>query len=47
MEDKFSIKRFITVHRSSLLLCVLIAEMVVSPAADYHPWVGATRKLHQ
>jgi hypothetical protein len=37
MEAKVSIKRFISVHRSALLLCVLIAEMIASPAADYHP----------
>jgi Na+/H+-dicarboxylate symporter len=37
---KFSISQFITDHRSALLLCVLIAEMIASPAADYHPWVG-------
>jgi len=40
MEDKFSIKRFVTVHRSELLLCLLIAEMIASPSADYHPWAG-------
>lgn len=33
--------RYVRTHRSTLLACILVAEMLVSPAADYHPHFGA------
>jgi voltage-gated potassium channel len=32
---------FLVRHRSELLLCLLIADIIASPAADYHPLAGA------
>jgi len=33
--------RFVKSHRSGLILTALVIEMLVSPAADYHPHFGA------
>jgi len=33
--------RFVKSHRSGLILTTLVIEMLVSPAADYHPHIGA------
>jgi hypothetical protein len=41
MENRFSVVAFVRAHCSALLLFVVIIEMISSPAADYHPWVGA------
>ena len=41
MENRFSVVGFVKAHCSALLLSVVIIEMISSPAADYHPWVGA------
>jgi Ion channel len=32
---------FLVRYRSELLMCGLIADIISSPAADYHPWAGA------
>ena len=33
--------RFVKTYRSGLLICMLVTEMLISPAADYHPRFGA------
>ena len=33
--------QFVRANRSGLIACALVAEMIVSPAADYHPHFGA------
>jgi putative flippase GtrA len=33
--------RFVKSHRSGLILTTPVIEMLVSPAADYHPHIGA------
>jgi hypothetical protein len=40
MKNESIVVRFVKGHRFALLLCVLIAEIFASPAADYHPRVG-------
>ena len=40
MKNESSVVRLVKVHRFARLLCVLIAEIFASPAADYHPRVG-------
>jgi len=32
---------FLETYRSHILACVLVVEMLISPAADYHPHLGA------
>jgi hypothetical protein len=36
---------FVVKHRSELLMCVLIADIIASPLADYHPLAGAALAL--
>ncbi len=33
--------RFVRTYRSGLIAGALVAEMIISPAADYHPHIGA------
>ncbi len=41
MKKHSKLHRFLQTHRSHLLAGVLIAEMLISPAADFHPYIGA------
>jgi len=41
MKKESELIRFLKRHRSGLIVCALVGEMVVSPAADYHPHFGA------
>jgi Ion channel len=41
MKKESNLIRFVQTHRSGLIVCVLVAEMVISPVADYHPHLGA------
>jgi len=41
MKDESYLARFVKSHRSGLILTALVIEMLVSPAADYHPHIGA------
>ena len=45
MEDESTLVGFVKAHRTGLLLCALVAEMVASPLADYHPRIGALLAL--
>jgi hypothetical protein len=41
MGNHSALLQFTKTHRFRLLVCALVAEMVVSPVADYHPYIGA------
>lgn len=41
MKTQSKLLQFAQTHRSSLIACALVVEMLVSPAADYHPHLGA------
>ncbi len=41
MANESHFVRFFKTYRSELLMCLLVAEMIASPVADYHPRVGA------
>ena len=41
MEIPSGLVRFLHSHRSGLLAFALVIQMVISPAADYHPRIGA------
>jgi hypothetical protein len=41
MESQSNLVRFLRSHRSALLIFALVAEMVISRIADYHPRSGA------
>lgn len=45
MKDESSPVGFVKAHRTALLLCALVAEMIASPLADYHPRIGALLAL--
>jgi hypothetical protein len=36
---------FLVKYRSELLMCLLVADIIASPAADYHPLAGAALAL--
>ena len=40
MLDEFYLGRFVESHCPGLILTALVIEMLVSPAADYHPHFG-------
>jgi Ion channel len=41
MQKRRPFTLFMLKHRSELLMWVLVAEIIASPAADYHPLIGA------
>jgi hypothetical protein len=41
MEQESKFSRFVKAYRTIVLIGLLVAEMIVSPAADYHPRLGA------
>jgi voltage-gated potassium channel len=41
MHKRRPVTLFLLRHRSELLMWVLVAEVIASPAADYHPLIGA------
>jgi Ion channel len=41
MNRKSPFRIFVLKYRSELLMCALIAQVIASPMADYHPHVGA------
>jgi voltage-gated potassium channel len=41
LHNRHPLTRFILRHRSELLMWALIGQMIASPAADYHPLIGA------
>jgi hypothetical protein len=41
MHKRRAVTFFLLKHRSELLMWLLVAEVIASPAADYHPLVGA------
>jgi hypothetical protein len=41
MPNESGLIRIVRSHRSALLLCALVIEMVIAPMADYHPHRGA------
>jgi hypothetical protein len=41
MHKRGPVRLFLLKHRSELLMWVLVGEVIASPAADYHPLIGA------
>lgn len=31
---------FVKIHRSKLLLCAFVGQLLLSPLADMHPYIG-------